>query len=54
MEILFRHKRQLAEESGEVKWRLHKHFEVERHVPLRIEVTPNGGGEHDERAVLAR
>ncbi len=37
-----------------VKWRLHNHFEVEQHVPLRIEVTPNGGGEHDERAVLAR
>ena len=37
-----------------VKWRLHTHFEVERHVPLRIEVTPSGGGEHDERAVLAR
>ena len=40
--------------SGMVKWRLHTHFEVERHVPLRIDVTPNGGGEHDERAVLER
>ena len=39
-------------ESGTVKWRLHTHFEVDRHVPSRIDVTPNGGGEHDERAVL--
>ena len=41
-------------ESGTVKWRLHAHFEVDRHVPSRIDVTPNGGGEHDERAVLNR
>jgi len=40
--------------SGLVKWRLHTHFEVDRFVPTRIEVTPNGGGEHDERAVLER
>jgi hypothetical protein len=40
--------------SGLVKWRLHTHFEVERHVPTRIDVTPDGGGEHDERAVLER
>ncbi len=40
--------------SGTVKWRLHAHFEVDRHVPSRIDVTPNGGGEHDERAVLNR
>lgn len=40
--------------SGLVKWRLHTHFEVDRHVPTRIEVTPDGGGEHDERAVLER
>jgi len=40
--------------SGLVKWRLHTHFEVERYVPTRIEVTPDGGGEHDERAVLER
>ena len=37
-----------------MKWRLHAHFEVDRHVPSRIDVTPNGGGEHDERAVLHR
>ena len=40
--------------SGLVKWRLHTHFEVDRFVPTRIEVTPDGGGEHDERAVLGR
>jgi hypothetical protein len=40
--------------SGLMKWRLHTHFEVERGVPMRIDVTPNGGGEHDERAVLER
>jgi len=40
--------------SGMVKWRLHTHFEVDRHVPTRIDVTPNGGGPHDERAVLER
>jgi len=39
--------------NGMVKWRLHTHFEVLRGVPTRIDVTPNGGGEHDERAVLA-
>jgi len=40
--------------SGLVKWRLHTHFEVDRYVPTRIDITPNGGGEHDERAVLER
>jgi len=40
--------------SGLVKWRLHTHFEVDRFVPTRIDVTPDGGGEHDERAVLGR
>jgi hypothetical protein len=40
--------------KGLVKWRLHTQFEVERGVPSRIDVTPNGGGEHDERAVLAK
>jgi hypothetical protein len=40
--------------SGLVKWRLHTHFEVDRFVPLRIDVTPDGGGEHHERAVLER
>jgi len=38
--------------SGMVKWRLHTHFEILRGVPTRIDVTPNGGGDHDERAVL--
>lgn len=40
--------------KGTVKWRLHTHFEVDRHAPTRIDVTPDGGGEHDERAVLQR
>jgi len=44
--------RKEKEGSGLVKWRLHTHFEVDRYVPKRIDVTPDGGGEHDERAVL--
>jgi hypothetical protein len=40
--------------SGQVKWRLHTHFEVDRFVPRRIDVTPDGGGDNDERAVLER
>ncbi len=40
--------------SGLVKWRLHTHFEVDRYVPTRIDVTPNGGGAYDKRAVLER
>ncbi len=40
--------------SGLVKWRLHTHFEVDRYVPTRIDITPDGGGPHDERAVLER
>ena len=40
--------------SGQVKWQLHTHFEVDRHVPTQIEVTANGGGDSDERAVLER
>lgn len=38
--------------SGLVKWRLHTHFEVDRYVPTRFDVTPDGGGENDERAVM--
>lgn len=40
--------------SAVVHWRLHTHFEVASFTPQSITVTPNGGGEHDERAVLAR
>jgi len=40
--------------SGLVKWRLHTHFEVDRHVPARMDVTREGGGDCDERAVLER
>ncbi len=36
-----------------VKWRLHTHFEILRGIPTRMDVTPNGGGPHDERAMLA-
>ena len=39
--------------NGMIKWRLHTHFEILRGIPSRIDVTPNGGGQHDERAVLA-
>ena len=46
--------RKFTTDKGMVKWRLHTHFEVLRGVPTRIDVTPNGGGEHDERAVLER
>jgi hypothetical protein len=38
--------------SGLVKWRLHTHFEVDRHVPIRIDTTRAAGGAADERAVL--
>lgn len=41
-----------TEGSGLVKWRLHTHFEVDRYVPTRIDVRPDGGGEHDERYVM--
>jgi len=40
--------------SGLVKWRLHTQFEVDRTVPTRIDVTRDGGGADDERAVLQR
>lgn len=45
--------RKANDKSGVVKWRLHTHFEVLRGIPTRIDVRPNGGGENDERAVLA-
>lgn len=40
--------------SGMVKWRLHTHFEAAKSVPVRIDVTPDGGGENDERAVFEK
>ena len=43
-----------TEGSGLVKWRLHTHFEVERYVPERIDVTRDGGGDCDERAVMEK
>ena len=37
------------------KWRLHTQFDLERGVPIRIDLTEgNAGGEFDERAVLQR
>ncbi len=44
--------RKRNDESGMVKWRLHTHFEILRGIPTRIDVTPNGGGRYDERAML--
>ena len=44
--------RKAGDGNGMVKWRLHTHFELLRGVPTRIDVTPNGGGQHDERAML--
>jgi hypothetical protein len=43
-----------TEGSELIQWRLHTHFEVDRYVPTRIDVTPNGGGDYDERAVAER
>jgi hypothetical protein len=40
--------------AASIKWRLHTHFEVDRYVPARIDVTRDGGGDCDERAVLER
>jgi hypothetical protein len=39
--------RKRASGSGLVKWRLHTHFEVDRHVPTRMEITPHGGDRPD-------
>jgi hypothetical protein len=41
--------------KGTVKWRLHTQFEVERHTPIRVNLTEGSGrGDADEREVLAR
>ncbi len=40
--------------SGLVQWRLHSQFEVDRYVPSRIDVTRDGGGDHDERSAFER
>jgi hypothetical protein len=40
--------------SALIKWRLHSQFEVDRYVPTRIDVTGDGGGENDERAVFEK
>lgn len=40
--------------SGQIKWRLHTHFVVDKHVPVRIDVRRDGGGELDERSVMGK
>ena len=41
--------------SGMVKWRLHTQFEIDNHVPMRIDVTEGSGrGDTDERDVLEK
>jgi len=40
--------------SGMVKWRLHTHFEIAKGWPVRMDLAPNGGGEHDERAMMSK
>jgi hypothetical protein len=41
--------------SGLVKWRLHTQFEVDRYVPLRMDLTNGSGkGDADEREVLEK
>jgi hypothetical protein len=41
--------------KAKAKWRLHTQFDLERGVPVRIDLTEgNAGGEADERAVLQR
>jgi len=43
-----------SDQSGMVTWRLHTHFDVMRHLPDQIEVTPNGGGDPNERVIHRR
>lgn len=38
--------------KGTVRWRLHTHFELDKWVPTRIDVTRDEGGESDERHVM--
>jgi hypothetical protein len=41
--------------KAKAKWRLHTQFDLQRGVPIRIDLTEgNAGGESDERAVLQR
>ncbi len=40
--------------GGKMKWTQHTHFEVFKAVPVRVDVAPTAGGEHDERAVMER
>jgi hypothetical protein len=40
--------------KGQVQWRLHTHFVFDKHVPVRIDVRRDGGGELDERSVMGK
>lgn len=41
--------------SKRFAWKLHAHFEIDKHVPVRIDITsPLNGGRNDEAAVLRR
>src|SRR3954452_20279449 len=45
----------MADKNGQSHsgWRLHTHFDIDRHVPRRIEGTPgSNGGKHDEKERL--
>ncbi len=39
--------------SALIKWRLHTHFEVDRYVPTRIDVTPDEGGRFERSSHFA-
>jgi hypothetical protein len=43
-----------AGSGGKMKWTLHTHFELFKAVPVKVDVTPTAGREHDERAVMER
>ncbi len=43
-----------AGSGRKLKWTLHTHFEVDRSVPVRMDVTPTAGGAYDERMMLER
>ena len=45
--------KQAGNSNNKQKWTLHTFFEVDRHTPSRIKVTPTGGGDFDERAVMS-
>ena len=46
--------RGIQQASELAKWRLHPHFEVAKNLPVRMDLAPNGGGDYDERAMMAK